>query len=241
MTEPALDVLHVDNHVLAVHKPAGLPVVPDASGDPSLLDLARDWVARTYDKRGNVFLGVVHRLDRPVSGVVVLGRTSKGAARLTRAFAERAVSKTYWGVVPRVPRPDTGRIEHHLWKDTDRNRVHVVGADRPGAKPARTTYRVLERRDGDGAALLELVPETGRAHQLRVACATLGAPLRGDLRYGDDPPLPDRSVALHACELVVPHPTRDVELVLGAPPPATAVWDFHAVARAPRGVEERPR
>ncbi len=225
----ALDVLYVDNHVLAVCKPAGLPIVPDSSGDASLLEQARDWIGAEFSKPGKVFLGVVHRLDRPVSGVVVFGRTSKGAARLSKAFAERGTTKVYWGVVAKPPSEESGSIEQHLWKDTERNRVHVVSPTQDGARSASTNWRLLEER---GRALLELIPETGRSHQLRVACATLGSPLLGDLRYGADRPLEDRSIALHAYSLTVPHPTRDVDLVIRTPPPDLDVWSFDTVRKA---------
>lgn len=245
----ALDVLHVDNHVLAVRKPAGLPCVPDASGDESLLDRARDWIERTYAKPGRAFLGVVHRLDRPVSGVVVFGRTSKGAARLTAAFAEQRTAKLYWGVADAaaVPAggPDRGELRQHLWKDRAKNRVLVSQAGRKDAKLAVTGWRLVERagggrrgQDGPGRALHALRPATGRSHQLRVAMATLGRPLLGDLRYGPGPALEDRSVALHARALVVPHPTADHRLLLVARPPELAVWGFECCAGARSGAHE---
>ncbi len=217
-----LEVLHADNHLLAVVKPAGLPVVPDDSGDASLLELAKAWVAHEFQKPGAVFLGVVHRLDRPVSGVVLFARTSKAAERLTRQFRERTTGKLYWGVVEGRPEPREGELVQYLWKDGERNRVHVVAAERAGAKRAETRYRVLEERGG--RSRLELVPLTGRSHQLRVACASLGAPLVGDLKYGAPEALPDRSIALHARRLEVEHPTLRERLAFEAPPPETAIW-----------------
>lgn len=224
---PALEVLHVDNHVLAVAKPAGLPVVPDASGDESLLDRARAWVRDEFGKPGEVYLGVVHRLDRPVSGVVVFARTSKGAARLSEQFRSRRVRKTYWAVgLGDAPRDREGTIEQWLAKDARANRVRASSEPRPGAQLARTRWRVLERRPG--RVLYELEPETGRPHQLRVAAATLGTPLAGDLKYGAAEPLDDRSVALHARALEVDHPTRGERLRLQAPAPTRGPWDFDA-------------
>ena len=223
----ALDVLYVDNHLLVVAKPAGVPVVPDDSRDVSLLESAKAWIAREYDKPGRVFLGVVHRLDRPVSGVVCFARTSKAASRLTDAFRTRAVEKSYWGVSATAPREDGGRLVQWLVKDRERNRVRAVEArtaERLGAKQAVTTWSVAGR---DAAhVLLALEPETGRSHQLRVAAASLGAPLLGDLKYGAARPLPDKSVALHAHRLVVPHPTRREPLTFEAPAPGLAVWDL---------------
>lgn len=223
-----LVVLLADNHLLAVAKPAGLPTVPDASGDESLLERARAWVKREKHKPGAVYLGVVQRLDRPVSGVVVFARTSKAAARLTAAFRSRAVSKVYWGVIAAEPQGGEGVLEQWLLKDHARNIVRAVAHERPGAQLARTRWRVLARA-GTGRerrVLLELCPETGRAHQLRVAAASLGCPLLGDLKYGAPAALADRSIALHARELELPHPTRRERVRVACAPPELAIWSF---------------
>lgn len=217
-----LEVLHCCNHVLGVAKPAGLPVVPDASGDPSLLDGAKGFLKREFDKPGDVFLGVVHRLDRPVSGVVCFGRTSKGAARLSASFRDGGAEKTYVAVTSRPLAEVGGVVEHWLLKDTSRNTVRVVPEGTPGSKLATTRFeRLADRR---GRSLVRLTPVTGRSHQLRVAMASLGAPLCGDLRYGAEAPLPDRSVALHALSLEVPHPTRPEAVRLRAALPPLDVW-----------------
>lgn len=222
MTAPLVDVLHCCNHVLCVAKPAGLPVVPDSSGDESLFDRAKAWVKAEFHKPGDVFLGVVHRLDRPVSGVVCFARTSKGAARLTACFREKTAEKTYLAVTTASLGQRRGAIEHWLLKDSARNVVRVVGESVAGAKNAQTEYRVLESKGGRD--LVELRPITGRSHQLRVALASLGAPLVGDLKYGAAEPLPDKSVALHARRLRVPHPTRDEIIDVTAALPKLAVW-----------------
>jgi 23S rRNA pseudouridine1911/1915/1917 synthase len=221
-----LEVLHVDNHLLVVVKPAGLPVVPDESGDESLLERARAWVQREFSKPGKAFLGVVHRLDRPVSGVVVFARTSKGAQRLSQAFRSRAVEKTYWGVSATAPHTASGRLEQWLWKDRERNLVRVLERERPGAQLAVTGWRELARAAAPARCLLELRPETGRPHQLRVAAASLGAPLLGDVKYGAREGLPDRSIALHARALELPHPTRSERLRFECSPPALDLWRF---------------
>jgi 23S rRNA pseudouridine1911/1915/1917 synthase len=217
-----LDILHVSNHVLCVVKPACVPTVPDDSGDTSMVDLAKAWIREEFGKPGAVFLGVVHRLDRPVSGVVCFGRTSKGAARLSESFRGAAAKKTYVAVTSRPLRESEGVIEHWLLKDTSRNTVRVVEPDTPGAKRAETRFQRLESRGGE--SLVRLSPITGRSHQLRVAMASLGAPLKGDLRYGATSPLPDRSVALHALSLEVPHPTRPEPVALRAALPPQEVW-----------------
>jgi len=236
----ALEVLHVDNHVLAVAKPAGLASVPDASGDASALDLARAFVEREFGKPGRAFLGVVHRLDRPVSGVLVFARTSKAAERLSAAFRERRASKLYWGVVAGAPEQPGGVLDQWLEKDRQRNRVRVVAPGSPGwphshrapgAQRARTEWRLLESRAG--RSLLELRPLTGRPHQLRAGLASLGMPLLGDLKYGAPAALADKSIALHARALAIPHPTRDERLELAAAPPVLECWSFAACDRSP--------
>lgn len=214
-----LEVLHVSNHVLCVVKPACVPTVPDDSGDPSMVDLAKAWIAREFDKPGAVFLGVVHRLDRPVSGVLALARTSKGAARLTEAFHDRVAKKTYVAVTSAAPRGGAeGEVRQWLVKRGSKNVVRVVPEGTEGARLAVTRYRVLA---ADGPRrLVRLEPVTGRPHQLRVAMASLGAPLMGDLKYGAEAPLHDRSIALHAMALEVPHPTAPEPVRVRASVPA---------------------
>ena len=218
------EVLHVDNHLLALHKPAGVPVVPDESGDESLYDAAREWIRREFAKPGEVFLGVVHRLDRPVSGVVLFARTSKAASRLSEQFRSHSVRKLYFGVSETRPRGEGGVLEQWLDKDAERNVVSVLERERAGAQLAVTRWRLA--RFERGLAQLDLEPRTGRPHQLRVAAASLGSPLLGDLKYGAARPLPDKSVGLHAAELEVEHPTLRTPLVLRTPPPATEWWEW---------------
>jgi 23S rRNA pseudouridine1911/1915/1917 synthase len=224
----SLDVLYSDNHVLAIAKPAGVPCVPDPSGDESLLDRAREWVRETHAKPGNVYLGVVHRLDRPVSGVVVFARTSKAAARLSAQFREGDSEKVYWGICSGRPLDLEGRVEHWLAKRADRNLVAAHPHPVSGGKHARTRWRVLGPALGGAGTWVELTPETGRPHQLRVAMASLGCPLLGDVKYGAEQRLADRSIALHARRLVLAHPTRPEPIALECAPPAREWW---AVAR----------
>ena len=221
MSEPR--VLYEDNHLLVLEKPACMPSVPDASEDSSLLDWGKQWVKEKYEKPGAVFLGVVHRLDRPVSGVVLFARTNKAAERLTAQFRERTVAKVYLGVVAGSVLEGSGRVDQWLSKDTQANRAHVVAEGDEGARRAVTEWRALERR-GD-LTLLELHPSTGRPHQLRVACKSLGAPLAGDLKYGAPDPLPDKSIALHAARLAFDHPTREERMEISAPLPEAPIWE----------------
>lgn len=230
--------LYVDNHLIVCIKPAGMPVVPDESGDESLLDQAKAWIAKEYKKPGAVFLGVVHRLDRPVSGVVLFARTSKAAARLTKAFQTREVKKTYLGVGmgPVTSKVNEGELEHWVVKSTRQNKVRTFPAKpdpreiEPGEKPklAKTEWRVIEEGDYLGAPVTRflLLPVTGRSHQLRVACQTLGSPLLGDLKYAPRgaKPLDDKSIALHAYSLSIPHPTLKQDMTFVAALPDKPWW-----------------
>jgi len=227
---PALEVLFVDNHLLVVHKPAGVPIVPDSSKDESLSEQAKAWIAAEFDKQGKVFLGVVHRLDRPVSGVVCFARTSKAAARLTEAFKAREVTKVYLGIgVGRWPEdlPAEGELRQWLRKDRVRNRVFSYSSEAiapEGSKEALTRYRRL--RTTAGRSLWRFEPHTGRSHQLRLAARSLGLPLLGDLRYSQGmAPLADRSIGLHALRLSLAHPTTKEVLTFEAPLPTGEWWD----------------
>lgn len=224
-----LEVLHEDNHCLAVNKPAGLPVQGDATGDESLLDLARADLKIRYAKPGNVFVGLVHRLDRPVSGVVLLAKTSKGASRLSEQFRSGDVQKVYWAWVEGRGDLDLdldeGEWTDRLLKDEARNVVRVLAGDEGGrgkGKDARLAYRMLEQRAG--RMLLELRPLTGRSHQIRVQLASRGLPIVGDRKYGaksvvralDGGP----RIALHARSLDFTHPTSREAIAVVAPVPA---------------------
>jgi 23S rRNA pseudouridine1911/1915/1917 synthase len=217
-----LEILHEDNHCLAVNKPAGLLTQGDATGAPSLIEWVRADLKARYHKPGNVFVGLVHRLDRPTSGVVLFARTSKGAARLSAQFRTGSIEKLYWAVVEGVCRGDTEEWTDWLWKDEARNLVRVVAPGTPGARQARVALRVLERRPG--RTWLELRPLTGRSHQLRVQLARRGLPIVGDRKYGARVRLlgPDGQprVALHARRLAFTHPTRPEVIEVVAPVPA---------------------
>lgn len=228
-----LDVLFLDNHLVVVNKPAGVPTVPDESQDVSLFDAVREHVERVFAKPGRAFIGVVHRLDRPVSGVVCFARTSKAAARLSADFKEHRAQKTYLAVADGVPRASAGEVVQWIAKDERTGRVTATRDERPGAKRAHTRWRVAATGvyEGRDVALLELEPTTGRSHQLRLAAQSLGTPLLGDLKHGARAALPDRSVALHAARLVVDHPTLRTLTVFEAPPPDAAWWRVFANAR----------
>jgi len=224
----SLDILYEDNHCLALNKPAGWPTTHFDGKDETVDRLAKSYLREKYRKPGNVFLGVVHRLDKPVSGSLLFARTSKAAARLSEQFREGVVEKQYWGVVedpasggrnpPEVPWAvnDSGSLEDWLKKDEPNARVEVVPKDTPGAQFARLLFVVHGRHNG--LTWLELRPHTGRKHQLRVQLASRGCPIYGDVKYGSDNTF-GHAIALHARSLTFLHPTTKEPVTVKADVP----------------------
>jgi 23S rRNA pseudouridine1911/1915/1917 synthase len=219
-------VLYEDNHLLVLNKPVGMVSQGALPGEPSCVEWAKDYLKRKYDKSGNVFIGVVSRLDRDVSGVLVLARTSKGAARLNEQLRERTVEKTYWACVSAnevAKLPDAQRCEDWIAEDEAAGRMAVVDrAQLPRGSESRgdfaaLDYQTLERLNG--RALLEVKLETGRKHQIRVQLSSRGFPIVGDRRYGSRAKF-SAGIALHARRIVFRHPTRDEILTLEASCPA---------------------
>lgn len=218
-------VLYEDNHLLALAKPPGLATMGVAAGTPSLLEEARQYIKRKYAKPGNVYLGIVSRLDAPVTGVVVLARTSKAAARLTEQFRSGTVRKTYWAIVEQLPQPPAGRCVDWIRKDERHRRMHIAEPREPGAQEARLTYRTLRRLPV--GALVEVQLDTGRKHQIRLQLSHRGWPIVGDRKYGATIPFGD-GIALHARELAFVHPVRRSEVSLTAPlPPSWQKFGVH--------------
>jgi 23S rRNA pseudouridine1911/1915/1917 synthase len=205
MDATALDVLYEDNHCLAIAKPAGVPSTHYDGGEETIDRAVKSYLKTKYAKPGNVFLGIVHRLDKPTSGVLLFARTSKAAARLAEQFREGAVEKIYWGVIEGdLPQP-AGTLEDWLRKDEAVGRVLVVSPEAEGAKRAVVHY---DRKAAyGGLTLLELRPQTGRTHQLRVQLSNRGRPVVGDFKYGSETPF-SGGIALHARRLTFLHPTR---------------------------------
>jgi 23S rRNA pseudouridine1911/1915/1917 synthase len=215
MTEPGLEILYEDNHCLAVYKPAGRLSTHFQGGEEPIDRDAKRYLKEKYQKPGNVFLGVVHRLDRPVSGVLLFARTSKAAARLAEQFREGTVEKVYWAVVEGDVATSAGSLED--WLVRDEGRVHVVQPDSPGARQALLHF---QRRGGfGGLTWLEVRPQTGRTHQLRVQLAHHGHPIYGDAKYGSVHTF-DKAIALHARSLTFLHPVRYEPITLTAELPA---------------------
>lgn len=216
MNSPTLEVLYEDNHLLAVNKQASLPTMGVAPGDPSLLALAKEYIKRKYQKPGEVYLGVVSRLDAMVTGVALLARTSKAAARLSEQFRAREVEKIYWAVVEGPHLPAAGACVDWLAKDERAHRMVVVGPRVAGAQEARLTFRVLERLAR--GTLVEVQLETGRKHQIRVQLASRGWPVLGDRKYDARREF-GPGIALHARRLTIEHPTRHDTVEITAPLP----------------------
>ena len=223
MEAAALQVILEDNHLLAVAKPAGLLVQGDRTGDVTLLALAKAYLKQKYAKPGNVFLALVHRLDRPVSGVVLLARTSKAASRLSRQFRELAVGKRYLAVVEGIPPSGSRELVAHLAGGGDARGVTRAQREPfPDSREARLVYTVTER--AANRALLSVEPMTGRRHQIRAQLALIGCPVLGDVKYGAASPSTDRSIALHASRLEVTHPIGSESVVLEASLPSGWPW-----------------
>ena len=214
------NVIFEDNHLLVVNKSAGILVQGDKTGDKTLTDLCKTYIANKYNKPGAVFLHPVHRLDRPVSGVVVFARTSKALERMTALFRKREVHKVYWALVKRKPREETGKLTHWLVKNPEKNVTTAYDKEVPESK---MTYKRLGKLNDHW--LLELRPVTGRPHQLRVQLASMDCPIRGDVKYGFPKPNPDASINLHAFHLVFIHPIKKEKLFLRAALPEEPFWE----------------
>ncbi len=206
-------VLYEDNHLLALLKPAGMLTMGDDTGDVTMVDVAREYLKEKYNKPGNVFVGVVHRLDRPVSGVLLFARTSKAASRLSDQFRRGAVRKLYHAVVEGQPKNAEGTLVDWLLKDRQENLVACVSEDTPGAQKSILNYKVTSRESG--RVQLEIEPLTGRSHQIRVQLAAMGTPIVGDAKYGSTVRKGGR-ISLHAKSLEFDHPTTKERITIQA-------------------------
>lgn len=216
-------VLYEDNHLLAVDKPHGMPSQGDASRDVSVVDWTANYLKVKYEKPGNVFVGLLHRLDRPVGGVMLLARTSKAAARMTKQFQERKLTKKYYAIVVRSPKRKEGHLQHFVGQLPGKNIVRAYGKAGEGRKKAELKYTMVGSRGG--YALLEVELMTGRKHQIRVQLAAMGCGIVGDVKYANTDFLPDKSIALRAREMVFTHPVRKEDTIrIVAPVPETYPW-----------------
>jgi 23S rRNA pseudouridine1911/1915/1917 synthase len=219
----AADVLYEDNHLIAVNKAWGEIVQADKSGDAPLSARVADYLRERYGKPGRAFVGVIHRLDRPTSGVVVFARTSKALARMNEAFRGREVRKTYWAAVSEPPPQPQGRLVHYLVRNAEKNKSFAYDAPRPGAVRGSLSYRELAA--SERYHLLEIELETGRHHQIRSQLQVVGCPIKGDLKYGAHRSNPGGGIHLHARSLSFAHPVGGEPVSIVAPPPRDPVWD----------------
>lgn len=213
-----MTILYEDNHIIAVNKTCNEIVQGDKTGDTPLSEIVKAYIKEKYNKPGEVFLGVTHRLDRPTSGVVLFARTSKALTRLNEMFkSHEQIRKTYWAIVQGCPKQPEGRLENWLVKNEAQNKSYIA---KPGAKEAKLailTYRTLER--GDYYSLLEVNLETGRHHQIRCQLAAIGCPIKGDLKYGAKRSNPDGGICLHARQIAFVHPVSKQPVCITAPVP----------------------
>ena len=218
-----MTVLYEDNHLIIVNKQAGEIVQGDKTGDTPLSDIVKDWLKEKHNKPGNVYLGVVHRLDRPVSGVVLFAKTSKALPRLNKMFAGHDnVSKTYWAIVQNRPQTPQGTLTHWLTRNEKNNTARAYDREVPGSKKAVLDYELIA--SGDRYHLLEIHLHTGRHHQIRCQLAKIGCPIKGDLKYGAPRSNPDGSISLHARNLTLEHPVSHENISVTAPVPNDTLW-----------------
>jgi len=219
-----IPIIFEDNHLLLVEKPVNIPVQGDTSGDADLLTLLKEDIKVRYQKPGNVYLGLVHRLDRPVGGLMVFAKTSKAASRLSDILRKRELERTYLAVVRGVPQKKKAVLEHYLFKDTKKNKVSTVSANHANAKKAVLEYETISSTEQ--LSLLSIRLHTGRSHQIRVQLSTIGLPLYGDQKYGQQVNRPGQQIALWANELEFVHPTTKEIIEVQSQPPNEYPWNL---------------
>ena len=222
-TKDNLQVIHEDNHIIVINKRVGDIVQGDKTGDKPLSESVKEYIKDKYNKPGEVFLGVVHRLDRPTSGIIVFARTSKALTRLNELFKNRETQKTYWAVVKNKPPKDHDKLVHFLKRNEKNNTSKAHLKEVPDSKVASLDYTIIKELNNYFA--LEINLHTGRHHQIRAQLASIGCPIKGDLKYGFDRSNPDGGIHLHARKLVFTHPVSKEQLTLIAPTPTETIWN----------------
>lgn len=216
-------MLYEDNHIIVVNKRPGDIVQGDKTGDKPLSEVVKSYIAEKYNKPGAVYLGVVHRLDRPTSGIVLFARTSKALTRLNKMFAERDTEKTYWAVVKNAPPKQNDRLVHYLKRNPKQNKSYANSKEVPDSKKAILSYELI--KELNNYFLLKINLETGRHHQIRSQLSAINCPIKGDLKYGFDRSNKDASIHLHARELKLMHPVKKELIHIIAQPPKDPIWD----------------
>lgn len=219
-----MEVIYEDNHIIIVNKSSSEIVQGDKTGDVPLSEMVKDYLKEKHQKPGNVFLGVVHRLDRPVAGLVVFAKTSKALTRLNEMFRNGQVHKTYWAIVKQLPPSEQGELVHWMVRNEKQNKSYAYDTERPSAKKAILSYRVIAH--SDTYHLLEVHLKTGRHHQIRCQLAKMGCPIKGDLKYGSARSNPDGSICLLARHIQFIHPVSRQEITVEAPLPKSPLWQI---------------
>lgn len=217
-----LQVIYEDNHIIVVNKRAGDIVQGDKTGDKPLSDVVKNYIALKYNKPGNVYLGTVHRLDRPTTGLVIFSKTSKALPRLNKLFVSKDISKTYWALVKNKPEKEADTLIHWLKKNPKNNKSTAYLKEVPESKKAILHYKIIKKLDN--YYLLEVNLETGRHHQIRAQLSSIGLPIKGDLKYGFDRSNKDASISLHARNINFIHPVSKDHLDITAPLPNDPIW-----------------
>ena len=217
-------ILYEDNHIIILNKLPSQIVQGDKTGDEPLSDLLKNYLAIKYDKPGEVYLGVVHRIDRPVSGIVLFARTSKALSRLNEMLKSHEIKKVYWAIVKNPPPDKSGHLIHYIFRDEQKNKSFIVSENRKEAKKAELVYQLI--KSSDNFHLLEIELLTGRHHQIRAQLAHIGCPIKGDLKYGFPRSNPDASISLHARRIEFMHPVKKEPVVIESDPPQNALWDY---------------
>jgi len=221
-TAENLQIVYEDNHIIVINKRAGDIVQGDKTGDKPLSEIVKEYIKQTYDKPGNVFLGVVHRIDRPTAGLVMFAKTSKALTRLNRMLQDKTIQKTYWAIVQNKPEKEEDTLIHYLKKNPKNNKTTVFEKAVPGSKKAVLHYKHLA--SSDNYHLLQIDLETGRSHQIRAQLAKIGSPIKGDLKYGFPRSNPDGGISLLAKQISFVHPVKKAPLHLEASLPETGIW-----------------
>ena len=219
-----LQILHEDNHIIVINKRVGDIVQGDKTGDKPLSEIVKEYIKDKYEKPGEVFLGVVHRLDRPTTGIVVFAKTSKALERLNKMFSERETSKTYWAVVKNKPPKSEDKLIHFLKRNEKNNTSKAHLKEVPDSKKASLDYKIIKELNNYFA--LEINLHTGRHHQIRAQLQAIGSPIKGGLKYGFDRSNPDGGIHLHARKLSFIHPVSKQNIEIIAPTPSDAIWNF---------------
>ena len=221
-TKDNLQIIHEDNHIIVINKRVGDIVQGDKTGDKPLSEVVKEYIKEKYNKPGEVFLGVVHRLDRPTTGIIVFAKTSKALTRLNESFKNRETQKTYWAVVKNFPPKEKDTLIHFLKRNPKNNTSKAHTKEVPESKKASLDYSVIKKLDNYYA--LEINLHTGRHHQIRAQLTAIGCPIKGDLKYGFDRSNPDGGIHLHARKLVLIHPVTKENLIFVAPVPNEVIW-----------------